>query len=117
MNMSLKIALLMAGASTLTACGVTPNPGVGANGELPVIARPFDNAYDSRGDLGSLNPSVVYDPDGCQGWLIDSGLEGYSSRRRDPRSGLPICNGIVPPGTVVGEYRNGPFPDFVPVAR
>jgi hypothetical protein len=83
MNISLKIGLLMACATSLAGC-LEPNGGVGANGELPVIARPFDNAFDSRNDLGTLTPAIVYDPDGCQGWLIDSGLEGYSSRRRDP---------------------------------
>lgn len=116
MTGTLKIGALLLGLGALSACGVTPNPGVGPNGELPVIARPFDTGLDSRGDLGTLRPAVVYDPDGCQGWLMDSGLEGYSSRRRDPRTGLPICNDLFPPGTVVGEYRDGPFPDFIPTA-
>lgn len=116
MNVTLKIGVLLAAATGLSGClGV--NPGVGPNGELPVIARPYDTGFDSRTDLGTLRAAVVYDPDGCQGWIIDSGVEGYSSRRRDPVSGLPICNDQFPPGTVVGEYRNGPFPDFIPNAR
>ena len=45
--------------------------------------------------------AIAYDPDGCQGWLMDDGVEGYSGRRFDPVSGLPICNTHYPPGTVV----------------
>jgi hypothetical protein len=116
MNVTLKIGVLLAAATGLSGClGV--NSGPGPNGELPIIARSYDTGFDSRTDLGTLRPAVVYDPDGCQGWIIDSGVEGYSSRRRDPITGLPVCNDQFPPGTVVGNHLNGPFPDFIPNAR
>jgi hypothetical protein len=67
------------------------------------IAIPLDRGTD-EGILEDGVGAVVYDPDGCQGWLIDDGLEGYSGRRFDPVSGLPICNRLHPPGTVLGNY-------------
>ena len=51
--------------------------------------------------------AIAYDPDGCQNWIIDDGLEGYSTPRYDPVSGLPVCNSLNPPGTVIGGYQSG----------
>ena len=63
--------------------------------------------------------AIAYDPDGCQGWIIDDGAEGYSGRRYDPASGLPVCNNLYPPGTVVGNYQtdSAPVKDYVPGRR
>lgn len=99
----------------LSGC-LTPNPGIGPNGELPVIARPHDQGIDSIPLQQHTMPAVAYDPDGCQAWLIDDGVEGYAGRRRDPSSGLPICNNLYPPGTVVREYetRDAGIGDWVP---
>ena len=60
--------------------------------------------------------AVAYDGDGCQVWIIDDGLEGYAGRRFDPVTGLPICNSLYPPGTVVGDYqsRTPGISDYVP---
>ena len=49
--------------------------------------------------------AIAYDPDGCQVWIIDDGVEGYSSPRFDPKTGLPVCDGKYPPGTVLGVYE------------
>jgi hypothetical protein len=38
---------------------------------------------------------------------MDDGLEGYSTPRYDPVSGLPICNDRFPPGTVIRDYQTG----------
>ncbi len=91
---------------------LVPNPGVGPNGELPVIARPYDTGQDNL--ALTTNPAVAYDPDGCLVWIIDDGVEGVAGRRRDPVSGMPICNNLYPPGTVVGEYRGTNFTDWIP---
>jgi hypothetical protein len=72
-------------------------------GANSVIAIPSDRGSD-EGSLQEGAGAIVYDPDGCQGWLIDDGLEGYSGRRFDPVSGLPVCNNLYPPGTVIGNY-------------
>lgn len=60
--------------------------------------------------------AIAYDPDGCQVWIIDDGVEGYSTPRFDPKTGLPICDGKYPPGTVLGPYEteSAPGPDRVP---
>ncbi len=96
--------LLALAALTLTACG-----GVGTfgpyRGSNSLIAAPIDRGFIDRGVLRDGEAAIVYDPDGCQGWLIDDGIEGYSGRRFDPVSGLPICNNAYPPGTVLGNYQ------------
>jgi hypothetical protein len=76
-----------------------------------VIATGLDKGRDT-GVLRNGRAAIAYDPDGCQGWILDDGLEGYSGRRFDPRSGLPVCNSNFPPGTVLanpvtGTYQTG----------
>ena len=80
-----------------------------------VIASNHDTGIDA-GPLTDGQAAIAYDPDGCQGWIMDDGVEGYSGRRYDPKSGLPVCNNLYPPGTVLGDYRahNHTFPDWVP---
>lgn len=105
--------VLLAGAFGLSACdeGIHPY----AQNPNTVIATSQDTGSDQTG-LADGVAAVVYDPDGCQGWIIDDGVEGYSGRRFDPVTGLPVCNNLFPPGTVVGYYQStGPgIPDFVP---
>ncbi len=83
-----------------------------------VIATAYDRGRDP-GVLENGGAAIAYDPDGCQGWLIDDGLEGYSGRRFDPVTGLPVCNNLYPPGTVVGNYQSQSpgLPDYVPAVR
>lgn len=69
-----------------------------------VIATGLDKGRDT-GVLQNGRAAIVYDPDGCQNWMIDDGLEGYASPRYDPVSGLPICNNLYPPGTVLRDYQ------------
>ena len=80
-----------------------------------VIATNHDTGHDS-GVLADGGAAVAYDPDGCQVWIMDDGLEGYSGRRYDPKSGLPVCNNLYPPGTVLGNYQTQSpgLPDWVP---
>lgn len=97
------IATVLAAATLLGACtegltGYRPGPDT-------VIATAFDSGRD-RGVLVEGDAAIAYDPDGCQTWIIDDGVEGYSGRRFDPVSGLPVCNNQYPPGTVVGNYQS-----------
>jgi len=105
-------AVVLPAALLLSGC-LTFNPGVGPNGELPVIARPYDQGVDNV-PLVTTDPAIAYDPDGCQIWIMDDGAEGYSGRRLDPRSGLPVCNNLYAPGSVVGDYRVNSIPDLIP---
>ena len=36
-------------------------------------------------------PTIWVDPDGCQHWIIDNGIEGYMTPNRTP-DGRPVCN-------------------------
>jgi len=105
------------GIMALTAC-----EGAGAfqglqrySGPNAAIAIAQDRGRDANA-LQDGQAAIVYDPDGCKGWLIDDGLEGYSGRRFDPVSGLPICNNLYPPGTVLGKYTTAGqgIRDYVP---
>ncbi|MGL6210333.1 MAG: hypothetical protein ACRC14_10950 [Paracoccaceae bacterium] len=90
------------GAMLLSGCegGLVPYK----QGPDTVIATAYDTGRDP-GILTDGNAAIAYDPDGCQGWILDDGVEGYSGRRFDPVSGLPICNNQYPPGTVVKDYQ------------
>lgn len=80
-----------------------------------VIATGLDKGRDS-GVLRNGQAAIAYDPDGCQNWIMDDGVEGYATPRYDPRSGLPVCNNRYPPGTVVRNYQTGTegIRDWVP---
>ncbi|OJY25541.1 MAG: hypothetical protein BGP11_07120 [Rhodobacterales bacterium 65-51] len=82
-----------------------------------VIATNQDRGRDNI-PLAPGGGAIAYDPDGCQGWIIDDGVEGYSGRRFDPVSGLPICNNHYPPGTVLRNYqtKDAGLRDYVPYA-
>ena len=51
-------------------------------------------------------PGVWVDPDGCEHWIIDDGVEGYLSARLD-KYGKPVCSGIAQPNTAIGDFKNG----------
>ncbi len=40
---------------------------------------------------GTVTPSIWIDPDGCQHWAADGGVEGYMEGRVDPVTGMPVC--------------------------
>jgi predicted small secreted protein len=103
--------VLLVSATLLGAC--TTAGGVGPDGQPRLIARDADSGFDPV-TLPQQQAAIAYDPDGCQNWIIDDGVEGYASRRRDPVTGLPVCNNQFPPGTVVKEYRSTNFPDILP---
>lgn len=109
----LTVGLPMMAALLLSGCiGLTPYTG----NPNSVLAKPKDVGFIDRGPLVNGEAAIAYDPDGCQNWLIDDGLEGYSSPRFDPVSGLPVCNNLYPPGTVLGndQTQSSGFRDFVP---
>jgi hypothetical protein len=116
MSMFAKLPVLMAVAATLAGC----TSGLGPYNGNPntVIATASDTGVDKIG-LQDGGAAIAYDPDGCQGWIMDDGVEGYSGRRFDPVSGLPICNNHFPPGTVVRNYQTGTagINDYVPGNR
>ncbi|MEZ5754940.1 MAG: hypothetical protein R3D90_09315 [Paracoccaceae bacterium] len=96
-----RVGLVLVMGLGLSACGIQPYGGPNS-----VIAKGDDRGLLDRGALVNGEAAIAYDPDGCQNWIIDDGLEGYSSPRYDPASGLPICNNRYPPGTVIGNYTS-----------
>ncbi|MEI2685451.1 MAG: hypothetical protein V9G14_03630 [Cypionkella sp.] len=113
MNRTFPLAAMLLGATVLSGCvdGLTPYK----QGPDTVIATAYDTGRD-RGVLTNGDAAIAYDPDGCQGWIMDDGVEGYSGRRFDPVSGLPVCNNRFPPGTVVKNYQTQSpgLTDYVP---
>ncbi len=102
-----KYAALFGGAILLSGCVETlegVRPSTGSPNEVVAIGE--DRGRDA-GPLSALEAGIYIDPDGCHIWMIDDGLEGYWSRRRDPISGLPVCTEIAPPNSIVGEIQRG----------
>ena len=61
--------------------------------------------------LSTLVAGIWVDPNGCDHWIIDDGVEGYLSERLTP-DGRPVCSGVAPPTSVVGPFKEGsPIPD------
>ncbi|MBL4627022.1 MAG: hypothetical protein JKY00_03100 [Roseicyclus sp.] len=108
-----KLPLLVAASLAVMGCDSLSNI-TDANGNR-VVAIGEDRGRDS-GSLSQLEAAIYIDPDGCHIWMIDDGLEGYWSRRRDPRSGLPVCTQPAPPGSIIGDYQSGSpgIPDSTP---
>nr|WP_319249437.1 hypothetical protein [uncultured Celeribacter sp.] len=67
--------------------------------------KTVDRGFDSK-HLSQLEAGIWIDPNGCDHWIIDDGVEGYLSPRVD-KYGKPVCSGIAPPNTAVGPYKSG----------
>jgi hypothetical protein len=109
-----RLGLLLAVGASLSGCGLLEGSRL-YHGPNSVIATDDDTGTDDGG-LVDGEAAIAYDPDGCQVWIIDDGLEGYSSPRFDPKTGLPVCDDKYPPGTVLGDYQSSssPIADRVP---
>lgn len=70
--------------------------------------RWVDSGLGRNHHLSEMVAGVWVDPNGCDHWIIDDGLEGYLSERLTP-DGRPVCSGVAPPSTAVGPYQNGRF--------
>lgn len=65
-----------------------------------------DGGFDSK-ELTELRAGIWVDPNGCDHWIIDDGVEGYLSARLDRRTGKPVCSGIAPPTQTTGTFKGG----------
>ncbi|MBW4982927.1 hypothetical protein KZZ07_10275 [Mameliella sp. CS4] len=59
-----------------------------------------------RDDLTGMKAGIWVDPNGCDHWIIDDGVEGYLSQRLD-KYGKPVCSGIAPPTIATGDFKGG----------
>lgn len=104
---TIKIGATLAAALLLSGCVTESFEGTERyRGADSVIATGQDQGRDT-GVLRNGVAAIAYDPDGCQNWIMDDGLEGYSTPRYDPVTGLPVCNNLYPPGTVLRNYQTG----------
>lgn len=59
---------------------------------LATIGAPVPaQAQSDPGIFGTAQPGIWIDPDGCQHWVADGGVEGYMEGRVNPHTGLPVC--------------------------
>ena len=92
-----KISALVGIAALVSAC----EGGTGSLGPDKTIDRGFDKKH-----LSQLEAGIWVDPNGCDHWIIDDGVEGYLSARLD-KYGKPVCSGVAPPTQTVGDFKKG----------
>ena len=66
--------------------------------------RDYGQRADEQESLANLVAGIWVDPNGCDHWLFDDGIEGYLSQRLD-KYGKPVCSGAAPPTVVTGPFR------------
>ncbi|KUF11162.1 hypothetical protein [Pseudoponticoccus marisrubri] len=91
-----KIFLALAAAGSLAGCVDVP---IGPDKSQDV------NLID-RDDLTGMKAGIWVDPNGCDHWIIDDGVEGYLSARLD-KYGKPVCSGTAPPTIATGDFKGG----------
>ena len=67
--------------------------------------KTLDPGVDAK-HLSQLQAGIWVDPNGCDHWIIDDGVEGYLSQRLD-RHGKPVCSGVALPTQTVGDFKGG----------
>ncbi|WP_298680428.1 hypothetical protein [uncultured Lentibacter sp.] len=106
--LNIKLAAMLSGALLITGCSEAMLVGLGAEGGQGRVNtdKTFDYGQGSEEEehLSNLVAGIWVDPNGCDHWIIDDGIEGYLSQRLDPY-GKPVCSGIAPPNTAIGPYK------------
>ncbi|MCK0150743.1 hypothetical protein MWU54_11960 [Marivita sp. S6314] len=74
--------------------------------ERPSPDKSVDRGWDDK-PLSELQAGIWIDPNGCDHWIIDDGVEGYLSPRLDKR-GRPVCSGNhSESSTAIGNFKAG----------
>jgi len=94
----LNISSALAVALVLSAC-------TGLDSDVRGPDKSRDLQRDSK-DLSQLIAGIWVDPNGCDHWIIDDGVEGYLSARLDP-NGKPVCTGHGAETIAYGPYQEG----------
>lgn len=96
---------LMSGCAEFWIAGVE-------GGRRTGLERSFDAGQDAK-SLSQLIAGTWVDPNGCDHWFIDDGVEGYLTERLTP-DGRPVCSGVAPPNTATGPFSRGTsIPDLL----
>ena len=94
----IKLSALVASVGLLAAC---EDAQLVPNGPDKSIDRGVDRKH-----LSQLEAGIWVDPNGCDHWIIDDGIEGYLSARLD-KHGKPVCSGIAAPTYTAGDFKKG----------
>lgn len=94
----LKTSIILAAGFGLAACEDASFRELGPD-------KTLDRGIDTK-PLKDLQAGIWVDPNGCDHWIIDDGVEGYLSARID-RHGKPVCSGVAPPTQTVGDFKQG----------
>jgi hypothetical protein len=84
--------VLLAAAGMLAACDQTP------------ADKSVDYHWGGTQDLKDLRAGIWIDPNGCEHWIIDDGVEGYMDLRRD-RYGKPFCSDTAEKNMATGDFK------------
>lgn len=101
----LKTSALLLMAASVSGC-IEGVAALGIEGGNRTGAERFVDAGQDAKNLSTLVAGVWVDPNGCDHWIIDDGIEGYLSERLTP-DGRPVCSGVAPPNTATGPFRQG----------
>jgi hypothetical protein len=89
-----RIIMVICVCGALTAC------------ERSTPDKSVDRGWDKK-PLSNLQAGIWIDPNGCDHWIIDDGVEGYLSPRLDP-NGRPVCSGSSGErNTAIGDFKGG----------
>ena len=91
------LKLLLPGLAVLAVAGCSGTPDNGYDKQFPGT---------NHAHLSTLEAGIWVDPEGCDHWIIDDGVEGYLTQRVDDY-GKPICSGAAPPNSAVGPFKQG----------
>ncbi len=94
----IKLSLVLGAVTLVTACEDFQLREQGPD-------KSVDRGIDKK-SLSELQAGIWVDPNGCDHWIIDDGVEGYLSQRLDPQ-GKPVCSGVAPPTQTVGDFKTG----------
>ena len=83
-----KIIVIMTAMSLVAGCG-------------GIQDKTRDGGLGKHKSLSTLKAGIWVDPNGCDHWIIDDGLEGYLSQRLD-EFGKPVCSDTSIPSTATG---------------
>ncbi|MEM1234248.1 MAG: hypothetical protein AAGH70_08975 [Pseudomonadota bacterium] len=104
-----KATASVAGLALLSACGTgdgfIASGGFGNFVDAGTTDKTLDRGRDAK-DLSQLVAGIWVDPNGCEHWIIDDGVEGYLSQRVDPYGG-PVCGGHGAETIASGPFKDG----------
>ena len=103
---ALKISALIVAGMSVSGCAEQLIAVTGIEGGNRTGAERFVDAGTDAKNLSTLVAGIWVDPNGCDHWIIDDGIEGYLSERLTP-DGRPVCSGIAPPNIATGPFRQG----------